>query len=147
MVRSYEVERDVTMAVGDTVEVAGHAIRFRGFAYPRGPNYQAVQAIMDLARDGRRIAELRPEKRVYRVQRDPMTEAAIHRRLGGDVYVSLGEPVGGGVWTVRIHVKPFVSWIWGGCALMAMGGALALGDRRYRVKKEPQVVRMTEAAA
>jgi cytochrome c-type biogenesis protein CcmF len=82
------------------------------------------------------VVDLRPEKRVYRVQRNPMTEAAITPGLTRDLYVSLGEPVEGtGAWIVRVYYKPFVDWIWFGCVLMAAGGALALSDRRYRVRQ------------
>jgi cytochrome c-type biogenesis protein CcmF len=62
----------------------------------------------------------------------PMTEAAISSGITGDIYVSLGEPIDGGAWSVRVYRKPFITWIWGGCVLMAIGGFLALSDRRYR---------------
>ena len=62
-----------------------------------------------------------------------MTEAAIASGPFGDLYVALGEPVDGSAWSVRVYYKPFVNWIWGGCVLMALGGLLALLDRRYRV--------------
>jgi cytochrome c-type biogenesis protein CcmF len=78
---------------------------------------------------------MHPEKRTYRVQRTALTDAAIDRTLARDLYVSLGEPVDGGAWIVRVYVKPFVDWIWGGCLLMALGGALAASDRRYRAKQ------------
>jgi cytochrome c-type biogenesis protein CcmF len=95
-----------------------------------------VQGLIVVTQGDRVIARMRPEKRVYRVQTMPMTEAAIRTRLAGDLYVSLGEPVDGGkAWIVRIYVKPYVSWIWGGCVLMALGGILAAADRRYRAKK------------
>jgi len=68
------------------------------------------------------------------VQGTALTDAAIDRNLARDLYVSLGEPVDGGAWIVRVYVKPFVDWIWGGCLLMALGGALAASDRRYRAK-------------
>jgi cytochrome c-type biogenesis protein CcmF len=38
-------------------------------------------------------------------------------------------------WTWRVHVKPFVDWIWGGCLLMAFGGIVCVSDRRYRPKR------------
>ena len=66
------------------------------------------------------------------VHKEYLTEAAIKNMLTGDLYVSLGEPVDGGAWSVRVYHKPFVTWIWGGCLLMALGGLLALSDRRYR---------------
>jgi cytochrome c-type biogenesis protein CcmF len=65
----------------------------------------------------------------------PMTETAIDRGFTRDLYVSLGEPLGGGAWSVRVYYKPLVGWIWGGCVLMALGGLLAVMDRRYRVAR------------
>ena len=64
-----------------------------------------------------------------------MTEAAIDAGFTRDVYVSLGEPLDDrGAWSVRVYYKPFVDWIWGGCLLMALGGILAIADRRYRLR-------------
>ena len=83
--------------------------------------------------DGETEAVLHPEKRTYRVQTMPMTEAAINTGLFRDLYVSLGEPVGNGAWSVRIYYKPFVDWIWGGAFIMAIGGIFAVSDRRYRL--------------
>ena len=88
-----------------------------------------------------------PEKRIYRVQSNPMTEAAILTRLSGDLYVSLGEPLDGNSWTVRVYVKPFVDWIWGGCLLMALGGLVAVTDRRYRARAKAQAPAATPDAA
>jgi len=105
-----------------------------------------VQALVEVTRDGRPETLLRPEKRIYRVQRNPMTEAAIHRSVTRDLYVSLGEPVEDGAWIVRVYVKPFVNWIWAGCLLMALGGALATTDRRYRVKQRQDETATTTTA-
>jgi cytochrome c-type biogenesis protein CcmF len=128
------------MDLGDTTELGGYVFAFRGVRPVQGPNYDAAQAQIEVTRpDGRAVVTLHPEKRVYRVQRNPMTEAAISPGPTRDLYVSLGEPVeGSSAWIVRVYVKPFVDWIWGGCALMALGGALALSDRRYRVRKAQQ---------
>jgi cytochrome c-type biogenesis protein CcmF len=98
-----------------------------------GPNYAAARGAVTVQRGGEIIARLAPEKRVYLVQRNPMTEAAINAGISRDLYVSLGEAVDGDAWTVRIHVKPFVRWIWFGCLMMAFGGLLAASDRRYRI--------------
>jgi cytochrome c-type biogenesis protein CcmF len=133
MVNTFEIERDVAMGPGTTVEIDGLRFTFAGQQEVRGPNYDAVRARIDVTRDGREVTVLWPEKRVYRVQRNPMTEAAIDSGILRDLYVALGEPIDGGAgWTVRLHLKPFVNWIWGGCALMALGGLLAAADRRYR---------------
>jgi cytochrome c-type biogenesis protein CcmF len=138
MVKTYEVERDVTMDVGDTTEIAGTVFTFRGVKDVQGPNYTASQGLITLSRDGQEIGALRPEKRIYRVQQNPMTEAAIRTRLTGDVYVSLGQATEGTAWVVRVYYKPFVIWIWGGCLLMAFGGFVAATDRRYRMARREQ---------
>jgi cytochrome c-type biogenesis protein CcmF len=85
-----------------------------------------------VSRDGKELMVLHPEKRIYNAQQMPMTEAAISTGFFGDLYVSLGEPVSDGAWSVRVYRKPFVTWIWGGCIIMALGGFVALTDRRYR---------------
>ena len=138
MVRTYEVERDVQMSVGDTTELAGYVFTFRGVTDVKGPNYDGVQGLMEVARDGRAVTTLRPEKRIYRVQQNPMTEAAIDPGPTRDLYVSLGEPLDGGAWIVRVYFKPFVDWIWGGCLLMALGGVLSMTDRRYRARQRQE---------
>ncbi|MEO7729192.1 MAG: cytochrome c-type biogenesis CcmF C-terminal domain-containing protein, partial [Burkholderiales bacterium] len=132
VVKGYESERDVRMAVGDTVSIGGYAFRFDGVQSVTGPNYRAARGSVVVSRDGNEVRVLRPEKRIYNAQQMPMTEAAISTGLFGDLYVSLGEPVSDGAWSVRVYRKPFVTWIWGGCMIMALGGFLALTDRRYR---------------
>ncbi len=139
MVRSYEVERDVKMNIGDSTEAYGYTFTFKGVRDVAGPNYNAVRGTVEVTRDGRKVAAMLPEKRVYRVQSNPMTEAAINTGLTRDLYVSLGEPVDDGrAWIVRVYVKPFIDWVWGGCLMMAFGGLLAVTDRRYRVKATQQ---------
>jgi cytochrome c-type biogenesis protein CcmF len=132
LVKGYETERDVRMGMGDTVMVGGYAFRFDGVENVKGPNYSAARGTVAVSRDGRQLLTLRPEKRLYNAQQMGMTEAAISTGIFGDLYVSLGEPVADGAWSVRVYRKPFVTWIWGGCIVMALGGFLALTDRRYR---------------
>ncbi len=151
LVRGQEVERDVRLAPGDAVEVAGSVFTFRGVAAAAGPNYDAVVGAFDVARDGRAVAVLHPEKRSYRASGQVMTEAAIDTGWRGDRYVSLGEPVTdagvAGAWSVRIYIKPFIDWIWGGCLLMALGGFLAIADRRYRLATARRALPAAAAAA
>ena len=128
------MERDLRMAVNDSVTVGAYTFRFAGVEKARGPNYVAERGTFEVAREGARTRTLQPEKRTYLAQpSNPMTEAAIATGLAGDVYVTLGEPLEGGAWLVRIYLKPFVTWIWGGAFLMMLGGFLALSDRRYRL--------------
>jgi cytochrome c-type biogenesis protein CcmF len=148
LVKSYEAEKDVRMAAGDTVELGGHVFRLEGVGDAKGPNYLAARATVTVTRDGRAVATLHPERRVYRVQESPMTEAAILYGVFRHLYVALSEPVGSDAWIVRVHYKPFVSWIWGGCILMALGGLLAASDRRYRVAaREPRPAAYATGAA
>jgi len=135
VVKTHDVERDVKLAPGGVASVNGYDFKLVGLREVEGPNYRAVQGDFEVAKGGRRVATMHPQKRVYRVQREPMTEAAIDSNPLRDLYVSMGEPVDGGAWIVRLQHKPFVTWIWGGCVLMALGGALAASDRRYRVKQ------------
>jgi cytochrome c-type biogenesis protein CcmF len=132
LVKGYETGQDVRMAPGDSVTVGGYAFRFDGVQDVSGPNYRGVRGAVEVSRDGVQVEVLHPEKRVYHAQQMPMTEAAIDSGILGDLYVSLGEPLSGGAWSVRVHRKPFVTWIWVGCIIMILGGLLALLDRRYR---------------
>jgi cytochrome c-type biogenesis protein CcmF len=132
VIGGYETGKDVRMEIGDTVEVAGYTFRFDGVMDTSGPNYDASRGIISVFKDGLPVMELNPEKRVYRVQRQPMTEAAIDSGFLRHLFVALGEPVGNGAWSVRVYYKPLVSWIWLGCVMMALGGLLAISDRRYR---------------
>jgi cytochrome c-type biogenesis protein CcmF len=134
MVSAYEEERDVRMAPGEIVTVGGHAFKFLGVREVRGPNYTAARGSFELSKDGRMLRTLFPEKRNYDSSTMPMTEAAIDAGFTRDVYVSLGEPLEGDAWAVRVYFKPFVDWIWGGCLLMALGGLMAAADRRYRIR-------------
>lgn len=132
MVKGYEVEKDVRMNVGDLATVGGYTFRFDGVEELKGPNYVAARGTFHVNRTGREVTRMYPEKRFYTVQSQAMTEAAIDTGLLRDLYVSLGEPLEGGAWSVRLYHKPFVDWIWGGCGIMALGGLLAISDRRYR---------------
>ena len=134
MVRTYEVEEDLTMAIGSSATVGGYQFRFADLHQLHGPNYEAIEGDLPVTRNGSEVTVLHPQKRIYRVQRTPTTEAAIQPGLTRDLYVSLGESVQPNTWTLRVHVKPFVDWIWGGCLLMALGGIVAVSDRRYRQK-------------
>jgi cytochrome c-type biogenesis protein CcmF len=104
----------------------------------KGPNYIAARARIEVSREGAVVRTMYPEKRVYHVQRMPMTEAAIDTGLFRDLYVSLGEPIDQQTWVVRVQHKPLVDWIWWGCLMMAFGGLIAATDRRYRVARRQQ---------
>jgi cytochrome c-type biogenesis protein CcmF len=134
MVGAYQEEKDVRMLAGDTVSVGGYQIQLEGVELVPGPNYQAMRGTFTLSKNGATQTILYPEKRNYFSSTMPMTEAAIDIGLTRDLYVSLGEELGDKAWAVRVYYKPFVDWIWGGCLLMALGGVLAMMDKRYRMK-------------
>ncbi len=138
MVTSYQVEKDMRMEVGDTVTMGSYTFKFNGVSKVKGPNYNANRGHIQVTKGGEVVTNLYPEKREYLVQTMPMTEAAIDTGLFRDLYVSLGEPVSGGAWSVRVYYKPFVDWIWVGCFIMALGGFLAITDRRYRLVSKKQ---------
>ncbi|WP_136416633.1 MULTISPECIES: heme lyase CcmF/NrfE family subunit [Oxalobacteraceae] len=133
LVKGLDEAKDVSMRVGDTTSVNGYTFNFKDLQEIKGPNYVAAQATFDVTYGGKPVTTLMPEKRLYTVQRMPMTEAGIDRGFTHDLYVSLGEETADGAWVVRVQYKPFVGWIWGGCLIMAFGGLLAASDRRYRV--------------
>jgi cytochrome c-type biogenesis protein CcmF len=147
MVKGYEAERDVKMGVGDTVTVAGYVFRFDGVTETRGPNYRASRGVVSVSRDGKHVETLFPEKRQFNAGGMPQTNAAIDSGITGDIYVSMGEPVDGGAWIIRVYSKPFVTWIWAGFILMAFGGFVALTDRRYRRLAEREAALPRGAAA
>ncbi len=147
LVNSYEKELDGRLEIGQNIELGGYAVHFDALEDVRGPNYDAVRGHFTISREGRTVAQLHPEKRVYRATRMPMTEAAIDRGFTRDLYVSMGEALSPTAWAVRVHVKPFVNWIWIGCLMMAGGGVLAAADRRYRRRRSEASAAVRTAAA
>ena len=132
LVKGYESERDANMKPGERVELGRYVFQLESISNVKGPNYVAARATVTVSRGGKTVSVLHPERRIYTVQEQVMTEAAIDPGLTGDLYVSLGDPLPGGAWLVKVQHKPFIDWIWGGCLIMALGGLLAASDRRYR---------------
>jgi len=131
----YSVEKDVRLAPDESVELSGYVFSFHGVKETQGENYIAQQAFVTVSHEGKQVAQLEPQKRVYQVQTMPMTEAAIDAGLFRDLFVAIGEPLGKqGAWSLRIYYKSFIRWIWLGAIFMAVGGLCAACDRRYRIK-------------
>ncbi|MFP5374646.1 MAG: heme lyase CcmF/NrfE family subunit [Gammaproteobacteria bacterium] len=129
-------QREVALAPGQSVRLDPYVFRFDGVDQVRGPNYLADRGAVLVTRGDRPVAILQPEKRAYASGGQVMTEAAIRVGFTRDLYVALGESLGGEggreAWAVRVYVKPFVRWIWAGAGLMALGGLVAATDRRFR---------------
>ena len=133
MVKGFETEQDVRMNVGDHATIGGYTFQFDGAKDLVGPNYIAARGTFRVTKDGHDVTVMYPEKRRYMVQSQTMTEAAIDSGLLRDLYVSLGEPLEAGAWSVRLYHKPLVLLIWLGAVVMFCGGGLSLTDRRLRV--------------
>jgi cytochrome c-type biogenesis protein CcmF len=134
VVANYSSERDVRMEVGSYAELAGYSFTFRGTTEHDGPNYRAARGTLEVSKNGKPVATLHPEKRIYNASGSGMTEAAVHPNIFRDVYVALGEQLDEqGAWTVRLFHKPFINWLWLGAVFMVVGGFMAASDRRYRL--------------
>src|SRR5256714_1240653 len=136
VVTSYQSERDVKMNIGDTVSVGGYQFQLKSLEQVRGPNYQAMRADIEISSGGSAFAVMHPEKRAFTASGNVTSETAIDRSIWRDLYLSLGDAVEDGAWTVRVYHKPLVNWIWGGALLMAIGGGFAVSDRRYALAKK-----------
>ncbi|MGN6225444.1 heme lyase CcmF/NrfE family subunit [Pseudoxanthomonas sp.] len=136
LVEAQNVQRELAMKPGQTVELGGYGFRFEGVEETRGPNYLSDLGHVQVLRGDTPLVRLNPEKRAYASGGQVMTEAGIRPSLFGDVYVALGESLGDGAWAVRVHIKPFVRWIWLGALLMALGAFVTATDRRFRRKPE-----------
>jgi len=157
VVTSYQTERDVKMNIGDTVTVGGYLFQLKGLNRVQGPNYEGMRADIEVSpKDGPPFLVMHPEKRAFTASQNVTSETAIDRSIFRDLYLSLGEQVEDGGWTVRVYHKPLVNWIWGGALLMAIGGFFAVTDRRYAlarkqsreaVKKSEPVTKVATTAA
>ncbi len=132
LVEALNVQRELALKAGQTVEVGRYGFRFEGVDEVRGPNYLSDRGHVQVLRNDRPLTLLHPEKRAYASGGQVMTEAGIRPGLFGDVYVALGDRLGDDAWAVRVHIKPFVRWIWLGAALMALGGFVTAADKRFR---------------
>jgi cytochrome c-type biogenesis protein CcmF len=136
IVSAFGVESDRAMRVGETLEVAGLEFELRELRQVEGPNYTAIEGVVEVRGDGEFIAMVRPQKRQYLVQQNWMTEAGIHPNWNKDLFIALGDQLGDGAWSVRIQYKPMIRFIWIGAFVMALGGLFSVTDRRYRKAKK-----------
>jgi cytochrome c-type biogenesis protein CcmF len=132
-------ERDLRLAPGESLQLGGYSFVFDGAKHFEGPNFTSDKGTIRVFGGDKQVATLYPEKRLYTVQQMPMTEAGIDAGFTRDLYVALGEPLENGAWAVRVHIKPFVRWIWLGALMMSLGGVLSVSDKRYRVKVRTRV--------
>jgi cytochrome c-type biogenesis protein CcmF len=137
LTESMNLQKDLRMETGDQITLGGYEFTFNGARQSQGPNYTAYKGEITVNNAvGEPVAVLEPEKRIYPVRGMPMTEAGIDAGLFRDLFVALAEPLDNGAWSLRIYYKPFIRWIWLGTIFMALGGLIAITDRRYRLKKQ-----------
>ncbi|MDE2407311.1 MAG: heme lyase CcmF/NrfE family subunit [Xanthomonadaceae bacterium] len=130
-------QRELAVKAGDSVQLGAYTFRFDGIREQAGPNYVSDYGTVQVAYHGRFDTTLHPEKRRYRAGGQVMTESGIARGVFGDAYVAIGEALGNGHWALRVHIKPFVRWIWMGALLMALGAGITASDKRFRtIRKE-----------
>ncbi|MBJ2145833.1 heme lyase CcmF/NrfE family subunit [Vibrio sp. IB15] len=136
MVQNYSIERDVRLEPGQSYQLEGYDFLFTGVRDKDGPNYDGYIADFEITKQGKYVNTLHAEKRFYSTAKSMMTEAAIDRGVTRDLYIAMGERLDDNKsWAVRIYYKPFVRWIWAGSLIMAIGGIVAISDRRYRFRK------------
>jgi cytochrome c-type biogenesis protein CcmF len=135
MTQNYSIERDVKLSVGESIAFEHYDFHFDDVKDLQGQNYTGTVGVFTITNDGKYVSTMKAEKRIYTVQRMPMTEAAIDAGVTRDLYIAMGEMLPDGGWAVRIYYKPFIRWIWFGPLMMGFAGIIMMMDRRYRVKK------------
>jgi cytochrome c-type biogenesis protein CcmF len=146
-VTSFGAERDVRLAPGASAALGRYEFQLVEVEHRSGPNYEADVGTVIVEAGGKPIAALRPEKRLYRVQQNVMTEAAVDHNLARDIYVALGDPFDNGDWGLRLYYRPMMRLVWLGGLLAALGGLLAISDRRYRLAQAAAAARDDTAPA
>ena len=135
LVSAFNIETDQAMKTGGAVEVGGYSFELQELRNVEGPNYQAIEGRVEIRKDDVLIGEVLPQKRQYLVQTNWMTEAGIDANWNRDLFIALGDQLGNDTWSVRIQYKPMIRFIWLGAFIMALGGLIAVSDRRYRSKQ------------
>ena len=131
----YSEQRDVRMAVNESLAVDDFVFVLQEVRKIEGPNYIADEAVISVTENGKPIPDMRPQKRRYLAGGNVMTEVALEVGFFRDLYVAMGEPLNDGAWAMRVHFKPFVRWIWLGALMMAFGATLSVADKRYRKRQ------------
>ena len=140
----FSSEKSVLLQPGQSTELDDYSFTFMQSTPVTGPNYIGDEAQIMVRRNDADIEVLYPQRRVYLASGTPSTEMAIDAGFLRDLFVTLGEEKESGAWSMTIYVKPFVRWIWLGAILMAFGGTLAAGDKRYRRLRQRRIAAENE---
>jgi cytochrome c-type biogenesis protein CcmF len=127
---AFTAERLVALAPGGTTEVGPWQVTFTQIAPVAGPNWTALEARLEarLGEDGEPVA-LNPQSRSFWAPEQQTTESALATRWNGQLYAVIGGAADDGRWQIRLWWKPFVTLIWYGGLLVAIGGVLSLLGR------------------
>jgi cytochrome c-type biogenesis protein CcmF len=134
----FSSETLTALAPGESAKVAGWEVKLNDVNPVVGDNWVAVEGEMIAAKNGNEFA-LHPQSRQFFKPPMQTSEAALLTRWNGQLYVVIAQPdqEGDGRWQVRLWWKPFVTFIWYGAILIALGGAIALLGRMGRRTKKP----------
>jgi len=131
---AFTEERLAVARTGDRLSVGPWLVEFAGVTPTAGKNWTAVEGELRATR-GQGLVTLKPQTRYYSNPPTETNEAAIETFWNGQLYTVVGKADGEGGWQLRLWWKPFVTLIWAGGALIALGGALALIGRLLRVRR------------
>jgi cytochrome c-type biogenesis protein CcmF len=141
---AFTKETLAAMNVGDTRSVGPYSVTLKGVQPVAGPNWTAIEAVLEVRR-GDDVVEERPQARMFSSPPTATNEAAIRTHLDGQIYLVIGEEQPDGRWQLRMWWKPYVTLIWFGGIMVALGGFLALiGRLKREVFSKPK--QLAEAA-
>jgi cytochrome c-type biogenesis protein CcmF len=144
---AWRSEHILAMKSGESAEIAGYNLTFRGVRPQQGPNYSEQLGTFEVAWGGHGVTTLKPSKREFAVEGSGTTEAGIYQSWRGDLYVVIGDQQNDGGYSVRMYFNPLVWMIWIGAVVMFVGGGVSLSDRRLRVGAPKRATAREHAAA
>lgn len=119
--------------IGENFHLSGLDWRLISVTSHHGPNYEALEAAIEISSHGTHITTLYPEERNFTQQHQITSFVSLHTSFWGDLYAVLGQENHHGLYVLRLHKNPLASWIWVGGFIMALGGIISLSDRRLRI--------------
>jgi cytochrome c-type biogenesis protein CcmF len=131
---AFTSERLAVARPGDVLTVGPWQVQLQDVTPTAGKNWTAVEAELRATR-GEGLVILKPQTRYFSDPPTETNEAAIDTFWNGQLYTIVGKPDLSGAWQVRLWWKPFVTLIWAGGALIALGGALALLGRLWLLRR------------
>lgn len=132
----FSTELGVRLSPDQRAVLGDYEFHYKGFSHELGSNYTAEKAHFIVYRQGEKITELYPERRHYEVRTMNMSEIGIAQDRLGDIYIVMGDKLGKGEFSFRLHYKPFVNLLWFGGLLMGVGALFAAIRLQSRLKRK-----------